>query len=145
VHRAVLGRNRSAREADAPNLVGVPLSDLDVIAKNACGEARVEPASCQPQPERFGPGPLPHVSPRDRSAPYPSDAALICPVRSRRRGQTVNRRGSFGAHSHIGIAEAMAAVWEPDFHDASRRDDRDALVHFNDDFAERPKLKMVEG
>jgi hypothetical protein len=39
----------------------------------------------------------------------------------------------------------MSAGWEPDFHDASRRGDRDALVHFNDDFAERSKLKMVEG
>jgi hypothetical protein len=36
LHRAVLGRHRLAREADAPNLVGVPLSGLDVIAKNAC-------------------------------------------------------------------------------------------------------------
>jgi hypothetical protein len=30
-----MGRNRSAGEADAPNLVGAPLSDLDVIANNA--------------------------------------------------------------------------------------------------------------
>jgi hypothetical protein len=36
--RAVLGRHRLAREADAPNLVGVPLSGLDVIAKNASEE-----------------------------------------------------------------------------------------------------------
>jgi hypothetical protein len=33
-----MGRNRSAGVADAPNLVGAPLSGLDVIAKNACEE-----------------------------------------------------------------------------------------------------------
>jgi hypothetical protein len=33
LHQAVFGRHRLAREADTPNLVGSPLSGLDMIAK----------------------------------------------------------------------------------------------------------------